>query len=59
LLAMQLVWCLTWVPGTEQGIVTGVAIAMTTAQVTTRNRHARPMSPAAGRELTPIGKGRR
>jgi hypothetical protein len=59
LLGMQLVWCLTWVPGTEQGIVTGVAIAMATAQVTTRNRGARPMSPAAGRELTPIGNGRR
>jgi hypothetical protein len=59
LLAMQLVWCLTWIPGTEQGIVTGVAIAMATAQVTTRNRHGGPMSPAAGRELTPIGNGRR
>jgi hypothetical protein len=58
LLAMQLVWCLTWVPGIEQGIVTGIAIAMATAQVTTRNRHARPMSPTAGRKLT-IGNGRR
>jgi O-Antigen ligase len=59
LLAMQLVWCLTWIPGTEQGIVTGVAIAMAAAQVTTRNRHGGLMSPAAGRELTPIGNGRR
>jgi len=28
LVAMQLVWFLTWVPGTEQGIVTGLACAM-------------------------------
>ena len=28
LLAMQVVWCLTWVPGLEQGIVTGMAIAV-------------------------------
>jgi hypothetical protein len=27
LLIMQVVWCLTWVPGLEQGMVTGVAIA--------------------------------
>jgi hypothetical protein len=31
LLAMQLVWFLTWVPGTEQGIVTGLAVAMVAA----------------------------
>ena len=28
LLAMQLVWYLTWVPGLEQGIVTGMAVAV-------------------------------
>jgi hypothetical protein len=28
LLAMQIIWCLTWVPGLEQGIVTGIAIAV-------------------------------
>ena len=27
LLAMQLIWYLTWLPGLEQGIVTGIAIA--------------------------------
>ncbi|MGH2393036.1 MAG: O-antigen ligase family protein [Candidatus Limnocylindria bacterium] len=57
LLAMQLVWCLTWIPGTEQGIVTGIAIAVATAQVRTRNRYARPITSAPRRELTPIGNG--
>jgi O-antigen ligase len=28
LLAMQLVWYLTWIPGSEQGIITGLALAM-------------------------------
>jgi hypothetical protein len=28
LLAMQLIWYLTWVPGLEQGIATGIAIAV-------------------------------
>ena len=28
---MQLVWFLTWVPGSEQGIVTGLAIAVAAA----------------------------
>jgi hypothetical protein len=28
LLAMQVVWYLTWIPGSEQGIVTGLAMAM-------------------------------
>ena len=53
LLAMQLVWCLTWVPGSEQGIVTGLAIAVAAAQASGRNRYARPISPTAGREPTP------
>ena len=59
LLAMQLIWCFTWVPGTEQGIVTGLAIAVAAAQASSRrNRYARPISPTAGREPTPIGTGR-
>jgi O-antigen ligase len=29
LLVMQLVWFMAWVPGMEQGIVTGIAISMT------------------------------
>ena len=32
LLTMQLIWFVTWVPGLEQGIVTGVAIALTARQ---------------------------
>jgi hypothetical protein len=32
LLAMQIVWFLTWVPGSEQGIVTGIAAALVAAQ---------------------------
>ncbi|MDT0353774.1 O-antigen ligase family protein [Pseudonocardia charpentierae] len=28
LLAMQVVWYLTWIPGSEQGVVTGLALAM-------------------------------
>jgi O-Antigen ligase len=59
LLAMQLVWCLTWVPGSEQGIVTGLAISVAAAQASQRKLHARTMSPTAARELTPIGNGRR
>jgi O-Antigen ligase len=36
LLVMQLVWLVTWTPGIEQGIVTGLAVAMATARVRTR-----------------------
>jgi hypothetical protein len=36
LLAMQIVWSLTWVPGSEQGIVTGIACALAAAQSWTR-----------------------
>jgi hypothetical protein len=28
LLAMQVVWFLTWIPGMEQGIVTGLAVGL-------------------------------
>jgi O-Antigen ligase len=59
LLAMQLVWFLTWVPGSEQGIVTGLAVGVAAAQASRRKLHARPMSPTMGRGLTPIGNGRR
>ena len=48
LLAMQLIWCLTWAPGLEQGIVTGIAIAVavTGAQKIRTNRLV-PMTPGA------------
>lgn len=41
LLAMQMVWFLTWVPGSEQGIVTGIAAALVAAQ--SWNEFGRPM----------------
>jgi hypothetical protein len=40
LLAMQLVWFLTWVPGVEQGIVTGIAVVMASAGL--RERSGQP-----------------
>jgi hypothetical protein len=59
LLAMQIVWFLTWVPGSEQGIVTGLAIAVAAAYGSSRRLAARPTSWTADGELTPTGKGRR
>jgi hypothetical protein len=59
LVAMQLVWFLTWVPGDEQGIVTGLAIAVAAAETSRQNLHARPMTPISARELTLIRNGRR
>jgi O-Antigen ligase len=32
LLAMQAVWCVTWLPGIEQGIITGLAVALAAGQ---------------------------
>ena len=58
-LAMQVIWFLTWVPGNEQGIVTGLAAAVAAAQASQRFRHPRPMSSTSHRELTPTGSGRR
>jgi hypothetical protein len=43
LLAMQIVWSLTWVPGSEQGIVTGIACALAAAQKWSRKEVERPM----------------
>jgi O-Antigen ligase len=36
LLVMQLVWLVTWTPGIEQGIITGLAVALATAHVRSR-----------------------
>jgi hypothetical protein len=44
LLAMQLIWYITWVPGLEQGIVTGMAIAVAATRV--RRGGAAPLAPA-------------
>jgi hypothetical protein len=56
LLATQLVWYLTWVPGLEQGIVTGMAIAVAAT------RAQRSRGPAAAGDhgaaaLRSIGPG--
>ena len=53
LLAMQIVWSLTWVPGSEQGIVTGIACALAAAQNSDRNEFGRPASLNGRRELGP------
>jgi hypothetical protein len=58
LLAMQIIWFLTWVPGTEQGLVTGLAIAVAAALPSRRAQRAWPTSPIMHREPTPTGKGR-
>jgi hypothetical protein len=39
LLAMQIVWFLTWIPGMEQGIITGLAVGLVVA----RGRGAAPV----------------
>jgi O-Antigen ligase len=54
LVAMQLVWFITWVPGSEQGIVTGLAISLVAAHARARAplavaaRPPRPGRPAPG-----------
>jgi hypothetical protein len=59
LLAMQLVWFLTWVPGSEQGIVTGLAIAVAAARLPGRYRPAAPPPDTGQRQLTATGNGGR
>jgi hypothetical protein len=51
LLAMQIVWFLTWVPGSEQGIVTGVAAALAAAQNWSRTESGSPVPLNGRREL--------
>jgi hypothetical protein len=58
LLAMQIVWFLTWAPGSEQGIVTGLAIAVAAAQAS-RRRRARSVAATAYSSLAQIENGRR
>jgi O-Antigen ligase len=45
LLAMQIVWFMTWVPGSEQGMVTGIAAALAAAQSWSRKSLGLPMAP--------------
>ena len=40
LLMMQLIWFMTWVPGIEQGIVTGIAISLTARLASNGPPHA-------------------
>ena len=56
LLAMQLTWYLTWVPGIEQGIVVGMAIAVVAAQEVTPDRL--PLRPAGPLRAKPQAVGR-
>jgi hypothetical protein len=57
LLAMQIVWFVTWVPGSEQSIVTGLAVAVAAGSVSRRYLPPRPALAAAGRELPPYRSG--
>jgi O-Antigen ligase len=59
LVAMQIVWFLTWPPGSEQGIVTGLAAAVAAAEVSRRRLAARPVPATADRALAQTGNGRR
>lgn len=59
LLAMQLVWFLTWAPGNEQGIVTGLAVAVAAAEGSRRRLAARARPATADRALAQTGNGRR
>jgi hypothetical protein len=59
LLAMQIVWYLTWVPGSEQGLVTGLAIAVAAAQAPRRTPPDGPAATTRRHQLAPAGNGRR
>jgi hypothetical protein len=51
LLTMQLIWCITWMPGLEQGIVTGLAVGLAAGGV----RRGHLAFPHAGRWTTREG----
>jgi len=53
LLAMQIVWFLTWVPGSEQGILTGIASALAAAQSWSRTELGRSVPLNGRREVRP------
>jgi hypothetical protein len=48
LLAMQMVWFVTWIPGSEQGIVTGIAVALAAAQRWSRQEFGQPIHLSSG-----------
>jgi hypothetical protein len=53
LLVMQVVWYITWIPGSEQGIVTGLALAMAAMPAVARRQAPMPAQAheRAGRAL--------
>jgi O-Antigen ligase len=53
LLMMQLVWFMAWVPGIEEGIVTGIAVSLTARQTIYRPRAA--IGPVAERSTHRAG----
>ncbi len=67
LVAMQLVWFITWVPGPEQGIVTGLALALVATRAGAPGRHpvragqraaqATVAAPAPGAARGPLAAG--
>jgi O-Antigen ligase len=59
LLAMQIVWYLTWPPGSEQGLVTGLAIAVAAARAPRRTAPDEPPAAARRHQLSPAGNGQR
>jgi hypothetical protein len=56
LVAMQLVWFITWVPGAEQGIVTGLAIALVAAGERARRRPPRLVPARGAPDWRPVGR---
>lgn len=59
LLVMQLVWYLTWIPGSEQGIVTGLAIGMAAMHRTGYRPDSTPAPQGRGpRTVTVEGSSR-
>jgi hypothetical protein len=59
LLAMQLVWYLTWVPGSEQGIVTGLAMAMAATHIAGRRPDPTLVRERAGPHTLPLERSSR
>jgi hypothetical protein len=55
LLAMQAVWFITWIPGMEQGIITGLAVGLVAARGRSAAPHLQPRlgsrAVAAGEEV--------
>ena len=54
LLMMQLIWLITWSPGIEQGIVTGIAVSLAGRQTLDRHRQA-AVGRTGGRSAHRIG----